>query len=176
MSPSTWPGPIEGSCAGSPTSSRCVPSGQASSRAAVSSTSSIEASSTTTTSASSGHSSLRAKPPEVPCAPSSRCTVTAGWSVSSSSRLAARPVGAARAMSVPLARSSLTMAATVRLLPVPGPPVSRLTPAPSTCATASACALSSPFATERTDAGSAIRSAVAVRRATASATSSSAMP
>ena len=127
-SPSTWPGPIEGSCAGSPTSSRWVPSAQASSSAAVSSTSSIEASSTTTTSASSGHSSLRANPPVMPCAPSSRCTVVAGWSVSSSSRLAARPVGAASATSVPLACSSFTIAATVRLLPVPGPPVSRLTP------------------------------------------------
>ena len=88
------------------------------------------------TSASSGHSSLRANPPVMPWAPSSRCTVVAGWSVSSSSRLAARPVGAASAMSVPLARSSLTTAATVRLLPVPGPPVSRLTPDSSTWATA----------------------------------------
>ena len=142
----------------------------------MSSTSSIEASSTTTTSASSGHSSLRANPPVMPCAPSSRCTVTAGWSVSSSSRLAARPVGAASATSVPLACSSFTMAATVRLLPVPGPPVSRLTPAPSTCATACFCASSRPLATERTDAGSAIRSAAAARRATFSATASSAMP
>src|SRR5918993_434702 len=79
-------------------------------------------------------------------------------------------------MSLPLARSSLTIAATVRLLPVPGPPVSRLTPDPSTWATAACWALSSPLATVRTDAGSAIRSAVADSRAMASATSSSAMP
>src|SRR3712207_2221668 len=175
-SPSTCPGPMEGSCAGSPTSSRWVPSWQASSSAAVSSTSSMEASSTTTTSASSGHSSLRANPPEVPCAPSSRCTVTAGWSVSSSSRLAARPVGAASATSLPLDRSRLTIAATVRLLPVPGPPVSSDTPAPSTWATAAFCASSSPLATDRTAAGSAIRSAVAASRTTFSATASSAIP
>ena len=85
-------------------------------------------------------------------------------------------MGAASATSVPLARSSCTTAATVRLLPVPGPPVSRLTPAPSTWATAAFCASSSPLATERTDAGSAIRSAVAASRATFSATASSAMP
>ena len=64
----------------------------------------------------------------------------------------------------------------MRLLPVPGPPVSRLTPDASTWATAAAWAVSSPLATVRTEAGSAIRSAVAASRAIASATSSSAMP
>ena len=104
-SPSTRPGPIEGSCAASPTNTRWVPSEQAEMSASASSTSSIDASSTTTMSSSSGHSSLRAKPPSkvTPsadcrgCAPSSRWIVDAGQSHSSSSRLAARPVGAASA-------------------------------------------------------------------------------
>ena len=104
-SPSTRPGPIDGNCAASPTNSRCVPSLHASSNAAASSTSSIDASSTTTTSSSSGHSLPRANPaskrtpsPDCRgCAPSNRCNVDAGASHSSSSRLAARPVGAARA-------------------------------------------------------------------------------
>ncbi len=51
---------------------------------------------------------------------------------SSSSRLAARPVGAASATARPCFSASRTSAATVRLLPVPGPPVSTLTPCRST--------------------------------------------
>ena len=78
MSASTRPGPIDGSCAGSPTSSRRVPSAQASTSAAASSTSSMELSSTTTRSASSGHSSPRANT-QLPSRPRAvtRCAGTA---------------------------------------------------------------------------------------------------
>lgn len=57
-------------------------------------------------------------------ASSSRCTVVAALPASSSSRLAARPVGAASAIEASTSVHSLTIASTVRLLPVPGPPVS----------------------------------------------------
>ena len=43
--------------------------------------------------------------------------------------MAARPVGAASATDLPAASASVTSAATVRLLPVPGPPVSTRDPA-----------------------------------------------
>ncbi len=171
-SPSTRPGPIEGSWAASPTKTRWVPSAHADSRASASSTSSIDASSTTTTSSSNGHSSPRAKPPSKVTlppdwrgwAPSSRWIVDAGASHSSSSRLAARPVGAARATVRPACSASETIAATVRLLPVPGPPVSTLTPLCSAADTAARWASSSGPAALRF--GSAlIGSAVATRRA-----------
>ena len=139
-SPSTRPGPMDGSCAGSPTITRCVPSARAvdqrggeldvqhrrlvddhdlgldrvagvpvEDRALI-------APARRTVGAASGR------------APSSRWIVVALLPASSSSRLAARPVGAASAIVAPTSRHSATIAATVRLLPVPGPPVSRLTP------------------------------------------------
>ena len=58
-------------------------------------------------------------------APRSRCTVLADSPVNSSNRLAALPVGAASTIRAPRALASSTTADTVRLFPVPGPPVSR---------------------------------------------------
>ena len=78
-------------------------------------------------------------------APSNRCTVVALLPASSSSRFAARPVGAASAIDASTLRQSATMAATVRLLPVPGPPVSRLTPCAAASETAPACTSSKPL-------------------------------
>ena len=60
----------------------------------------------------------------------------AGAPVSSSSRFAARPVGAARATLRPCPAAIATTAATVRLLPVPGPPVRTETPCSATARTA----------------------------------------
>ena len=107
-------------------SSRCAPGGTALTSLLASSRSSIEASSTTTRSASSGRSrSYAASPPGL--SSSSRCTVEASAPVSSASRLAARPVGAASTTLAFLARASSTIERTVKDLPQPGPPVSTAT-------------------------------------------------
>lgn len=59
--------------------------------------------------------------------------------VSSASRLAARPVGAARTTFARLARASSTIERTVKDLPQPGPPVSTATFLVSASRTASSC-------------------------------------
>ena len=99
----------------------------------------------------------------------------AGESHSSSSRLAARPVGAASAMRWLRTRASATTAATVRLLPVPGPPVRTETPCCDSAVTAAACAGSRSLTTGLTPSGRQIGSASAVSRANPSATDSSAI-
>ena len=70
---------------------------------------------------------------------SSRWMVAASWPVSSASRLAARPVGAASTILAPLARASSTTDRTVNDFPQPGPPVSTATREVRASRTASAC-------------------------------------
>ena len=65
--------------------------------------------------------------------------VAASCPVSSASRLAARPVGAASTTLAPLARASATTERTVKLFPHPGPPVSIATREVSASRTASSC-------------------------------------
>ena len=65
--------------------------------------------------------------------------VAASWPVSSASRLAARPVGAASTILAPLARASSTTDRTVNDFPQPGPPVSTATFEVRASRTASAC-------------------------------------
>ena len=65
--------------------------------------------------------------------------VAASWPVSSASRLAARPVGAASTTFAFLARASSTTERTVKLFPHPGPPVSTATFSVRASLTASAC-------------------------------------
>jgi len=72
---------------------------------------------------SSGFASLRRKLPCLGSTSSRRWMVLASRPVLSLSRLAARPVGAARAMSIPLAPSTFRMALISVVLPTPGPPV-----------------------------------------------------
>ena len=86
----------------------------------------MEASSTTTRSASRGWSRSKAASPPGRSS-SSRCTVAAGCPVSSASRFAARPVGAASTTLALLAAARSTIERTVKLLPQPGPPVSTAT-------------------------------------------------
>ena len=107
MSASTWPGPTEGSWSTSPTRISAARGGTALSSACIKGTSTIETSSTTSSSHSSGCSSPRLKPPWAGSASSSRCRVLASRPVASPSRLAARPVGAARAMAGVLAGEDL---------------------------------------------------------------------
>ena len=135
-SPSTRPGPMLGSCAGSPTSSRCVPSRQASTTAGgqfgVEHRGLVDHDEigVERPALAPGEDrpdrSARSRVPAGRRAAGERCSRSAP--VSSSSRFAARPVGAARRPVHPRAVASSTTAETVRLLPVPGPPVSRLTP------------------------------------------------
>ncbi len=179
-SPSTRPGPIDGSWAGSPTTTRWAPSGIALIRAAASSTSSMDASSTTTSPTSSGLKASWSKTLPLSSAaparraPSNRCTVVAGCPANSSRRFAARPVGAASATLTSTLRHSATIADTVRLLPVPGPPVSRLTPCAAACATAPVCTSSRSPAAARTARSPASALALAVSRLIPSAMSDSA--
>ncbi len=135
---STSPAPTLGSWSTSPTNSRWAPGGTALTSLFASSRSSMDASSTTTRSASSGRSrSYAASPPGL--SSSSRCTVDASAPVSSASRLAARPVGAASTTFAFLARASSTMDRTVKDLPQPGPPVSTATFRVNASLTAASC-------------------------------------
>src|SRR5580693_3969140 len=135
---STSPAPTDGSWSTSPTSSRCAPGATALTSLLARITSTIEVSSTTTRSASSGLSASKdGSPPGRSC--SSRWMVAASWPVSSASRLAARPVGAASTILAPLARASSTTERTVNDLPQPGPPVSTATFEVRASRTAAAC-------------------------------------
>ena len=103
----------------------------------------MDISSTMTAFASRGSFSVLAK---VTCRASSfqliprrRWTVWASMPVSSPMRLAARPVGAARTTSSPIFRNRATMARTVVVLPVPGPPVRISTFSPAASSTAWRC-------------------------------------
>src|SRR3546814_907733 len=145
----TSPASTEGSWSGSPRRTRRAPSGTASTSLAISGRSIIEASSTTTTSNGSGLSAWCRNRGLSGMVPSRRCRVvpvvgrwsSRAWSMPragsawmavrtlSAMRSAARPVGAARAMSgggLPACRSWATrrpsMRVTVVVLPLPGPP------------------------------------------------------
>ena len=135
---STSPAPTEGSWSTSPTSSRCAPGGTALTSLLARIRSTIEVSSTTTRLASSGVvASNEGSPPGRSW--SRRWMVAASCPVSSASRLAARPVGAASTTLAPLARASATTERTVKLFPQPGPPVSTATREVSASRTASSC-------------------------------------
>ncbi len=118
---STMPGPTEGSWSTSPTSTSRAWSGRAASSAAMSSVSIMEDSSTITSSASTGRSALRPKP--LGPASSRRWMVEAGRPVASERRLAALPVGAARATAGISPATRPRMKRMMVVLPVPGPPV-----------------------------------------------------
>ncbi len=96
----------------------------------------MDASSTTMRSASAGTSWNSVPSARSGCWASIRWTVIAGRPVSSERRLAALPVGAASVTLPPIARTVAAMAATVWLLPQPGPPVSTDTVLVSTRLTA----------------------------------------
>ncbi len=127
MSRSTSPGPTDGSWSGSPTRRTCAPSSTAATRAAASHVSHIDTSSQTTRSCGSFSSQPYRNtnpPPGTGRASSSLWTVVAGRPTSSSIRLAARPVGAHSATLRSASSAARTTSWTVRVLPVPGPPVS----------------------------------------------------
>ena len=123
MSASTWPGPTDGSWSTSPTRISAASSGTARRSACISGTSTIDVSSTTSRSHVSGFSSLPRKLPVLGSTSSSRWMVFASRPVLSLSRLAARPVGAARAISTPVDASTLRIELIRVVLPTPGPPV-----------------------------------------------------
>ena len=106
----------------------------------------MEVSSTMTASASMGLSSSRAKRlySEISspgCAPNSskRWMVLAGRIVAFSMRLAARPVGAARAVTMPLFSKIVSTWFRIVVLPVPGPPVMTQTGQEAASITARSC-------------------------------------
>ena len=127
-SENTFPAPTLGSWSGSPTSTRRQPGRSAASSARISERSTIEVSSTMSASASSGSFSplVNVTSPvwSLKVMPSMRWMVCASRSHSSPMRLAARPVGAASRTFNPMRSKSATMARTLVVLPVPGPPVS----------------------------------------------------
>ena len=98
----------------------------------------MDISSTITTSASSGLSSSRAKPWPSPPYSSSRCSVRAEHPVASLMRLAARPVGA-QSSTRPMRRIRRMMQLMDVVLPVPGPPVTTVTPSVTAASTALRC-------------------------------------
>ena len=106
MSASTWPGPTDGSWSTSPTRISAARSGTARMSACINGTSTIDVSSTTSRSHVSGFSSFLLKLPVLGSTSSRRWIVLASRPVLSLSRLAARPVGAASAISTPLAAST----------------------------------------------------------------------
>ena len=68
-----------------------------------------------------------------------RWMVLASICVASDIRLAARPVGAAKAMFIPIESKTRISALMIVVLPVPGPPVSTITPFLSIAAIALFC-------------------------------------
>ncbi len=86
--------------------------------------SSIEVSSTTRACASSGCSSLKRNCIVPGSKASRRWIVLASCPAISASRCAARPVGAASRMDLPIAFHNATTVRVVKVLPHPGPPVS----------------------------------------------------
>ena len=122
-----FPAPTAGSWSGSPTSSSRASRGSARSSDAMSCRSTIDASSTIIASSFSGSSSSW-KNDIAPvsgsnCASSSRWMVEASRPVTSESRFAARPVGAASCVLSPIASKRSKMPVITVVFPVPGPPV-----------------------------------------------------
>ena len=124
MSPSTWPGPTDGSWSTSPTRISAARGGTARSSACISGTSTIDVSSTTSRSHVERVRARRAgsrRAPDRPRAaggsssPRGRCSPTAAWPRGRSARRA-------RAWT-PLARRISRIAFTSVVLPTPGPPV-----------------------------------------------------
>ena len=121
------PGPTGGSWSGSPTRISRFPLGMACSRWCSSSTSTMDISSTITASHLRGLSSSRTNtmspvPGSIP-ASSSRWMVEAFSPVTSVSRFAARPVGAASRQASCICPSRDNIPFNIVVLPVPGPPV-----------------------------------------------------
>ena len=143
MSPSTLPGPTEGSWSGSPTITRRHPGFRAASRASISGRSTMLISSTMTASASSRSFSffLKATSPvsSLKVMPRQRWMVWASREHSSLIRLAARPVGASSSTVRPMRSSRVTVPRVEVVLPVPGPPVSSSTPLRAASSTARRC-------------------------------------
>ena len=96
-------------------------------------------SSMTRRSQSSRFSALRLKPPFFGSVSSRRWMVFASMPVCSAMRLAARPVGAASRIFVPLAATIRRMASSSVVLPTPGPPVTTATFDRRTIAIAARC-------------------------------------
>ena len=120
---STFPAPTDGSWSVSPIRMRVALGRIACIKRFIKTSSTIDISSTITTSASSGLRRFRLKPFSCGENSSRRCIVFASRPVVSLSRLAARPVGAVKAMRLPSASNSRIMPTVVVVLPVPGPPV-----------------------------------------------------
>ena len=143
ISPSTLPGPTEGSWSGSPTITRRHPGFRAARRASISGRSTMLISSTMTASASSRSFSffLKATSPvsSLKVMPRQRWMVWASREHSSLMRLAARPVGASSRTVRPMRSSRVTMPRVEVVLPVPGPPVSSSTPLRAASSTARRC-------------------------------------
>ena len=137
------PGPTDGSWSGSPTSTRRQSPRRAERRAAIRGTSTMETSSTMTASTSRGSywSWVKASCPVLGSKPvsSSRWMVEASVEHSSPRRLAARPVGAARAVSSPMASNRASTPRRQVVLPVPGPPVRSITCREAAISTAWRC-------------------------------------
>ncbi len=123
MSSSTLPGPTDGSWKTSPTIMSIEVMGIAFSRWNIKYVSTIEASSMITASASRGLSRFLSKRLSLKLYPSSLCMVFAFLCVNSASRLAARPVGAARLICFPRALNTALIDLIRVVFPVPGPPV-----------------------------------------------------
>ena len=140
MSFNTLPGPTLGSWLISPTRISLVPGAIAFKREFISVMSTIDISSIITRSVSNGFVSLRSNPalPSIPPFNSSmRWIVRASNPVVSLILFAARPVGAARKMSMPSISKYRMIVLIVVVLPVPGPPV--MTKRPFRTASFTAC-------------------------------------
>ena len=137
------PGPTDGSWSGSPTSTSRQSPFKAERRAAIRGTSTMDTSSTMTASTSRGSywSWVKANCPVLGSKPvsSSRWMVEASVEHSSPRRLAARPVGAARAVSSPMASNRASTPRRQVVLPVPGPPVRSITCREAAISTAWRC-------------------------------------
>ena len=165
ISRSTFPGPTLGSWSTSPTRMSRVPTFTALSRECMRLISTIDISSMMMTSASRGFSSFLSKCipmlwaplpdlgapgitgaslPDIPTGTSSsiRWMVLASYPVASVIRLAARPVGAARRISIPSISKYRMIVLMVVVLPVPGPPVITSRPLFTASYTAFSCSSS----------------------------------
>ena len=143
------PGPTGGSWSGSPTRISRFPLGMACKRWCSSSTSTMDISSTITASHLRGLSSSRTNtmspvPGSIP-ASSSRWMVEAFSPVTSVSRFAARPVGAASRHASCICPSRDNIPFNIVVLPVPGPPV--ISSSPEVAASRMARVCSSEYST-----------------------------
>ena len=122
-SPSTVPGPTDGSWSTSPTRINPAWLLRARTSECISSTSTIEVSSTTNRSHASGFDSSLVNRPVAGLISSRRWMVFASMPVVSVSRFAARPVGAHSRHFTPLTRKIIRIEFTSVVFPTPGPPV-----------------------------------------------------